>query len=370
MNIIAQNCQNVKIFVTESSKKRPSRATKMKIERAKARRAKKEGEERAPLIERVGAKRRDALLIADKMDKIGLPRRAAAIRDCGTVLDVQHCQDCGTDTIKHANFCRDRLCPMCAWRLSLKRYRLMSQAIEAIRQQRPALLSHASLVTLTVRCCAPDDLPATLSAMSEAWRHTISQRWARKSLEGWGRSLEITYNPQKKWLHPHYHVLLLSACRDTANDLVAEWLRQAGRFGLVVDAAAQDASIISADREGENLLVKGIMECYKYSIKASDTMTMPLGTLRAVALGLAGRRLIATGGLLKKVLADAQADLETLSDDDGISATPECPKCHSQRVDEIIWKWSALSNAYLAVSGNNTATANAAVMARDGFLII
>lgn len=182
--------------------------------------------------------------------------------------------------------------------------------------------------------------------------------------------MEITYNPQKKWLHPHYHVLLLSACRDTANDLIAEWLRQAGRFGLTVDAAAQDASIISADKEGENLLVKGIMECYKYSIKASDTMAMPLGALRAVALGLAGRRLIATGGLLKKVLADAKADLETLSDEDGISATPECPKCHSQRVDEIIWKWSALSNAYLAVSGNGTTTANAAVMARDGFLII
>lgn len=370
MTIITQNCQNVKVYVTNGGKKRKSHATLLKEARAKARRKERKEGERDPLIERVGQKRRDALEIAQKMEKIGLERRAEAIKSCGTVLEVQHCNDCGTDTIKHANFCRDRLCPMCAWRLSLKRYKIMSAAIETIRKTQPEVLRHASLVTLTVRCCQPEDLPVTLSSMSEAWRYTISQRWARKALEGWGRSLEITYNHVKKWLHPHFHVLLLSSCEDTAKALINEWCRQASTRGLAVDLAAQDASIISADKEGENLLVKGIMECYKYSIKASDTLSMPLGALRAVALGLAGRRLIATGGILKQTLAAMQADLETLSESDTTDATPECPKCHSQRIDEIIWKWCAESNAYLAISGNSESVANTALMGRDGFLII
>jgi hypothetical protein len=49
---------------------------------------------------------------------LSLYRRADRVSQCGSYLDFGVLPD-GTKKLVKANFCRDRLCPMCNWRRSL-----------------------------------------------------------------------------------------------------------------------------------------------------------------------------------------------------------------------------------------------------------
>ena len=53
---------------------------------------------------------------------LSLYRRADRVSQCGSYLDFGVLPD-GTKKLVKANFCRDRLCPMCNWRRSLKLFR-------------------------------------------------------------------------------------------------------------------------------------------------------------------------------------------------------------------------------------------------------
>ena len=60
---------------------------------------------------------------------LSLYRRADRVSQCGSYLDFGVLPD-GTKKLVKANFCRDRLCPMCNWRRSLKLYSQVSQVMD------------------------------------------------------------------------------------------------------------------------------------------------------------------------------------------------------------------------------------------------
>ena len=65
---------------------------------------------------------------------LSLYRRADRVSQCGSYLDFGVLPD-GTKKLVKANFCRDRLCPMCNWRRSLKLYSQVSQVMDVLESE-------------------------------------------------------------------------------------------------------------------------------------------------------------------------------------------------------------------------------------------
>ena len=91
-------------------------------------------------------KKRD---IADKMAAAGYIRRAFAMRNCGSQMAIQYCEHCGLHRIRSTNLCRDRLCPVCRWRLAIKRYAEMVQVCDIAKTEYPT--NRYFFLTLTIR---------------------------------------------------------------------------------------------------------------------------------------------------------------------------------------------------------------------------
>lgn len=292
-------------------------------------------------------KKAESVLVAQKLYAAGLKKRGDRIMSCNRILKFAQCADCGHIDIISASYCRDRLCPLCSWRLSIQRYARMRRILESI----PSGFEY-SLVTLTVKNCKSSDLSSTIAAMSAAWADVRRQRWLKDRLVGWARSLEVTYNKSTREVHPHFHIIAVwsRASEGGCTALIQEWLQRCARHGLTCTAAAQDAqSIKSAGGEGASL-IGAICETMKYCVKSKDLLDgVPLSIVRDIALGLEGKKLISLGSLIKKIAAKLAIDDIDKPDDDESGCTSICTTCGGTRLDELIAVWSVRSNSYIAL---------------------
>ena len=138
-------------------------------------------------------------------------RRLEAVRDCASWLLFAE-QEGGARRLAKANFCRFRLCPMCAWRRSLKMFSQVSAITDAILADKKAKFI---FVTLTVRNCRGEELRDTISRMDAGFKRLVGTgrnglRCAavfRKNLLGYMRAVEVTYNRKNGTFHPHVHCI-------------------------------------------------------------------------------------------------------------------------------------------------------------------
>jgi plasmid rolling circle replication initiator protein Rep len=349
MNIIAQSGAVVNIYVGKKSADK----TALRIARAKIKREQRQSEERKPVPTQWQEHKALAVKVGDRLIDCGLKKRGYNIKMCGTELIFGVCADCGHISLRSAQLCRDRLCPVCNWRLSIKRYATMTRIMQLLYTRHP----HAtySLVTLTAANCRPGELKEYVGRMQDAWEAASRQRWARADIIGWARSIEVTYNTQQGTLHPHYHVIVVGS-DDVAYKLRSEWLEQCRKRGIKALMKAQDVQDIEAQHTEGASLARAVCETYKYMVKSSDVLEMPLGVLRTFAEGIAGKRLISFGGEIKDIAKELEADL-----DEGGEQEEEikiCTKCHSQQIDELCLTWSMAANQYYALANNSNLAAD------------
>lgn len=254
-------------------------------------------------------KKNRGYLLAASYARLGDTDRAQLVADCGTYIGIA---DTGEGAaIVEANFCKQRLCPACSWRRSIKIYGATSRILDYIDQEQAGAVKYLFL-TLTVRNVPLPRLSETIDHMAEAFkRMTNNKAWGRRVL-GAMRTLEVTINPETHEAHPHYH-LILAVPRSyatkgdklywTHEDWQAQW-QQAARL----DYAPQ----VSIERvKGRKA---GVAEVSKYMAKDTDylidSQQAQMGTEEAEALTdylvsqltaqLKGRRLISYTGLLRK----------------------------------------------------------------------
>lgn len=146
---------------------------------------------------------------------------AFSVNGCGTELEYRvPLTDGGAASLVHANFCRDRMCPLCNWRRSLKVFGQVSKIMNELDGRGYRYL----FLTLTVRNVWGAELSDAVQALYDGWRVLYNQymrgpiRTAEKRLKdvvaGTFRALEVTvsdgrYSPD--WagsFHPHLHVIL------------------------------------------------------------------------------------------------------------------------------------------------------------------
>lgn len=291
------------------------------------------------------AKKKQNLAVADKMIDAGFKKRGSLMRDCGTFLNFKVCPDCGKSFISSANLCRDRLCPTCAWRLSLKRFAEMCQVVNTLSELD---LSCAGFLTLTVKNCKPENLRYTIQKMNEDWNRMLAGRKIKPLLKGWAKSLEITYNPENNTFHPHFHIITLFdefLGEGETNRFFRKAWSKACRlpYEPITDFRTIDGTKESLATDNERIY-NAIVETFKYSVKDKDLEDMPLQTFRDFVLAVQGLRFVSYGGIIKE--ARKQLSLNDSEDEENeIELSRDLCTCGAELV-KIVCEWSFTDKQY------------------------
>lgn len=251
--------------------------------------------------------------------------RADRTHDCGSFLEF-----CAGDSDPHfklhqANFCRDRLCPMCNWRRSLKIFHQVSQVMDKLEPDGYRYI----MLTLTVRNCQPDELSDTIDMMQAGWRSLLRDsvpfRRSRRGfvIHGGVRVLEVTRNGDRTspWygtFHPHYH-LILAVRLDYFTS--PSYIDHAGWVSLWRNACGLNydpsvfVEVIKPDPNapGGRTMGAAVAEVAKYAVKSSDYLSSPSldvckGIVTDLLSGLTGRRLVSFFGCFFKARQELNLD--------------------------------------------------------------
>lgn len=284
------------------------------------------------------AKKMDSLKMARKMIKAGYLKRGLRMEQCSQVMSFSKCDDCDNSQIHHASLCRDKLCPICKWRLATKRYVAMSQILQIASSEYPEAIYQ--FVTLTVPNCNVENLSETLKAMSLQWNKLL-QRISGKRSMGWARSLEITYNARTKQVHPHFHCIIMYGTQTEADlygsSVVADWVELNEGSSFKAQSLKQ---IAKKDLDGD--ISTAALEVFKYSTKDEDLEAMPLAVFREFVNQIGGKRMVSFGGWLKECKRMVDIDIELATED----TSCQCRYCGSANLHEVLCEWSGIEAQY------------------------
>lgn len=252
-------------------------------------------------------KKISSIRLADSLARIGQERKADRVYACAHTIFFIKDED-GKNKYRGATFCEVRLCPMCEWRMATRRSKELLKTLNSVETNAPDLVP--LLLTLTVKNCpvSEKELKKTLDAMFSGFKRLFDDRTVSSIIQGWYRTLEITYDKTRNELHPHFHVLLLVNKNYFCKAKNDNYLTTADWVKLWRRACRLDYDPICDIRRfrSQKGKAKAISELAKYVVKdkqiLQDEDEERTDCLVRVLTGcLKNRRLVAYGGILRHV---------------------------------------------------------------------
>lgn len=197
-------------------------------------------------------------------DTSSFDEKSKRVSTCGQFLEFH--VSAGGSKLARAFFCKDRLCPMCNWRRSLKVFSQMSKVMDALQGQGFQFL----FLTLTVKNCSGDTLGAVLDEMQHAWNRMLHLKKFRSVVCGTFRAIEVTRNRLTGEYHPHYHVVLAVRPDYFKKSYIkqSEWKRVWRESCRLEYDPIVDIRTIRADSKKD--MAKAVAETSKYAVKDKD----------------------------------------------------------------------------------------------------
>lgn len=219
------------------------------------------------------------------------------LKDCGTFLQFA-VPNIGQAKLYRANFCKSRICPMCNWRRSKALFSQLSSVFNYLGDR----YSYYFL-TLTIVSHHGDQLKDQLDLLLKAWDLLFHRREVKRLVRGFYRSIEVTYNPNEDWFHPHIHVCLaFDPCTEppiSENTFLDYW-RDACSDPEISQVNLK--AVYSSD--GSSGLIGAALESAKYACKYRDIYfpsdpDLSFRVLSTFLEALSGRRLVSFGKAFK-----------------------------------------------------------------------
>ena len=215
--------------------------------------------------------------------------QAKAVRDCGRFLMFKQYKDKeSTAQLARANFCKNPLCPMCAWRKHIKTYNIMQYAVEELQGK----VSHLVLAI-------PNTSNITKERLTMLKERAVSFVRSELNCDDYFSSLEIVAS--EKGYHPHIHMLL---CTKDFFEVSKEYiLEMSGRWKAHFDKC--DTETYSREYQGYTFYIRGltgtkeelkgaILETTKYILKAESKIDYERAT--SLCEAVKGVRKTSAGG--------------------------------------------------------------------------
>ena len=258
----------------------------------------------SPLIKKLTYYKWRNVKISACLRSIGERSRADMINECGTyaVTSVRN----GHDVFKYANFCRQRMCQVCAWRRSSKFVAQMIPVCNALSAQGYKFI----FITLSLRNCASDDVAADVSRLLEAWDRMSRRAKYKRAIKGYCRSLEVTYNVEREDYHPHLHILAavdndyFTSKKYISHDVMLEDWKAAARVDYLPDVHIEKC-YRGAKKNKDTSSTAAAIETIKYAYKISSKH-IKNETIATIFYSLANRRLVSFGGVIEELRKQLQ----------------------------------------------------------------
>lgn len=267
-------------------------------------------------LEKPTQKKLKNIFLADCHTMNERPNKAARVLSCGTYLEFTVSEK--SKKLTSANFCKARLCPMCNWRLSQKRFSNLSAVTELAKSNKYQLL----FLTLTAKNVKSTELKAEIRKFFDSWKNlTKDCSKFKKSVHGWFRALEVTYNKDTDTYHPHLHIILaVKSTYFNANYYInqEEWTNIWKNY-LKIDYSPVVHIQKAYIKKGKNSSSAEV-EASKYTVKDSDylienNLVLSAQIVDVLDSALKRVRIIAFGGVLKKYYQELQLSEENYNDE-------------------------------------------------------
>lgn len=269
------------------------------------------------VIDRCKPKKIEGLKASRMFEKIDEDKHATNVALCGSQLEIESSvPDPEKQRLHSANFCRNRMCPMCAWRKSRR------AGVDAMKIVNELLIRKSSFCFIFLTLTIPNvekNLGDSIDEMlGNAWRKLRNRKAFKESIEGYMRAFEITVNESQQSFHPHMHVLLVVDSDYFYSDKYLNhdfWLRTwndvMGRDDIkFVNIKTANA----ADQQEQSSM---ICEMAKYMTKFNDLYDIEdedfkMRAFKEIYTGTRGRRFFEYGGILRQI----QRELNIKNPDD------------------------------------------------------
>lgn len=265
------------------------------------------GEERPWVVKKVKSKQ-----LSDSFKRLGLDKKSMRVKECGTFLEFKRFHDSSLK-LSYANFCKDRLCPICSWRRSLKIFGQTSKIMDkALEEKKYRFL----FLTLTAKNVYGPDLSKELDSMFKAFNLFTKKKRIKDSVVGWFRALEVTHNINKNSMnfdtyHSHFHVILV--VNSTYFRKKELYLKQNDFTEIWKDCLKVDYTPVVHVQAFKNSTSKAVAEATKYTVKDNDYLIdndeeLTDSAVSVLSKALRSRRLVAFGGRLKEISKELKLD--------------------------------------------------------------
>lgn len=249
-------------------------------------------------------KKKQSRIMSAKMYRAGLRDRAARMYQCSDYITERINPQTGEVITDTAQLCKDRLCPICNWRLSLRRFTEMMAVLNVLKEDIIKYDYKVAFLTLTVKNVELPDLRKCIDTYAKAW-HNMSRREIFRGVVGWSRSLEITYNREKNTYHPHYHIILIWE-KEAYTEMAGKIMQQAWKHAYKCDydpiidiREAYTKNDVPTDNT--EAVVKAAVEAFKYSVKDKALKEIPQKDLYKFAEAIKGVRMVSYGKAIKEL---------------------------------------------------------------------
>ncbi|MCG2304840.1 protein rep [Staphylococcus epidermidis] len=216
------------------------------------------------------------------------------VQDCNTFLSFVADKTLEKQKLYKANSCKNRFCPVCAWRKARKDALGLSLMMQYIKQQEK---KEFIFLTLTTPNVMSDELENEIKRYNNSFRKLVKRKKVGSVIKGYVRKLEITYNKKRDDYNPHFHVLIAvnkSYFKDTKSYISQkEWLnlwRDVTGMPEITQVQVQKI------RQNNN---KELYEMAKYSGKDSDYL-INQKVFDAYYRSLKGKQVLVYSGLFKE----------------------------------------------------------------------
>src|SRR5690625_1702019 len=224
------------------------------------------------------------------------PETLERIKECNTFMMMVADETMEKKKQHKGNTCKNRFCPICAWKKSKKDALALSVMMAYIKQEEK---KEFIFLTLTAPNVLAEELNDEIKHYNQSFQRLMQRKEVKQIVKGYARKLEITYNEERNDYHPHFHVLIAvnkSYFTDTKQYINRDrWLelwQQVTRNSLITQVDVRKVRNSKDDK---------VYEIAKYSAKDSDYL-INQEVFEVFYKALKGKRLIVYSGLFKEAM--------------------------------------------------------------------
>lgn len=246
------------------------------------------------------------------------------VKSCGDFMQHLTNLEMSAKKVHRSNSCGNRFCPLCTWNKAKKDAIMLAVLMQAIREQEE---QEFIFLTLTAPNVSSEQLKSEIDQFNHAFKKLFDRRIIKKSINGYVRKLEVTYNqerfitrdmykrakdyydkrnlkegdhnPNYDTYHPHFHVILaVNKSYFTSRDYLKQekWLEM-WRECMNDDSITQvDIRKVRSSEKSEN---GAVLEVAKYSAKSNELYASQ-SVFEIFYRALKGRQLLTFNGLFKE----------------------------------------------------------------------